>query len=279
MNGNELVLNGGQILLSNLFYVLSNTQNKTMAKSIFQGMTDYSIQSLDDILSDLTKSINFAIEDEKFINERIHKLTIKNCWDSNEIPTEFRIIIKNILKYLQTVQKTLEQLTIELSQNVQEQHILQLEHIGKTASRLASDIEHYWKKEYDDIQLYKNPNYKIIEDIYNQSVTILLYLGDTLQMSEQLKKEVKMNKNIVNNISGNNNNVINGDNNNNSVITGDKNLTKLEMKNHASKDEDSIWKKIKDIILKNSGTIITGIITALATLAIQNLEFIKRLLK
>ncbi len=63
MNENGLVLNGGRILLSNLFYVLSNTQNKTMAKSIFQGMTDYSIQSLDDILSDLTKSTHFIINE------------------------------------------------------------------------------------------------------------------------------------------------------------------------------------------------------------------------
>jgi hypothetical protein len=158
-----------------------------MSRGFIAGMTDYSHQTIDDIISDLKLEVEFIQETLEIIQEKINNLSQKNYWQT--VPYDFQSIVAYSLKFFDTSVKEILQINIELLIEVKEYHIRQLRKMAKVARDLNSSFGTTWHNDYG-FKDYSNSDFRIVELIYAKGRDMVVNMLDISNMASRLEDYV-----------------------------------------------------------------------------------------
>ena len=192
-----------------------------MSRSFIAGMTDYSHQSFDDILTDLKNELkNLRIFIDR-IDKNLDESIATKYWRRMVHPN-FISIAAYTRKHFETTEKELTEIISELPYEVREHHVKRLQRISTVAHENYINIGKIWHQDYDDRD-YGNEEFRLVEDIYGDARDMAANLLDLSNMASRLedfigKTQIKMNKeqkigDISNNIFGDNTTIVLGDHN------------------------------------------------------------------
>ena len=130
------------------------------------GGTDYSLQSFDDVIKDLTDDVSY-LSWKLDLLEQHHKIASKEDFWKIKVPIDFKIIYSRSLKAFETAKIELEEILNEIQDSVELHHIKLLKNMADVSFRLNRDVRNYWHREYDpSMKEYGNPQFNSVEHIY-----------------------------------------------------------------------------------------------------------------
>lgn len=191
-----------------------------MARASTAGMTDYSHQSLEDILRDLSNWF-FTLQDVRaHLESEKQKLIENNYWEY--VNVDFKQIFNYSFKFFETVTTEINEIQSELSLEIQSHHVARLMQLGKTSHEIYMVWKEVWVNDVNPKQ-YGNPNFAILERLYNHSCDMVIDLLDLTNVSDRLKDFVgkKVKPEQSSQITNNNIITIHGDNKGNTIIGND----------------------------------------------------------
>ena len=103
-----------------------------MAKGIIGGMTDYSHQSFDDILTDLNEERKRTSSFRGEIVKNVNILKANSYWESY-VPFNFKCQVEYAIKHYDTVIVELKDIHKDINNEVKEHHVKRLQKISTTA--------------------------------------------------------------------------------------------------------------------------------------------------
>lgn len=156
-----------------------------MAKGIIGGMTDYSHQSFDDILTDLNEERKRTSSFRGEIVKNVNILKANSYWESY-VPFNFKCQVEYAIKHYDTVIVELKDIHKDINNEVKEHHVKRLQKISTTAQEINMSIGKIWHQEYDNKD-YDNPNFRIVERIYCDTRDMAVNLLDISNIAERLK--------------------------------------------------------------------------------------------
>ena len=214
-----------------------------MAKGLVGGMTDYSHQSFNDIISDLESEKENTIAFIKMIEEGIEKANENKYWD-NKVPYDFKSIVAYSLKHYRTTVTELGEIVEEIKNEVQEHHFRRLQRISKVANEINSEIGQVWNRKYDDkIKDYGEKKFLQVEQVYSDTRDMAVNLLDISNIASRLKDYIGKNNNMgnKNKLGDLSNNTFNG---HTTIIVGDNNKVNYTI-------TEGSFDSLKDMLSKN----------------------------
>jgi len=157
-----------------------------MTKSIFAGMTDYSLQSLDEILSDLNVCKNNLTDLCNTLKQCEAQLKNNGYW--GHIHSSIRDLFIYSIKFFTSSLREIDSLLPELAEEVNVSHIKRIHRIGINAKELESDFAIQWHMEpWEEQKEYSNPYFKIAEKMYREARAMASDMIDLLSLSTRLE--------------------------------------------------------------------------------------------
>lgn len=194
-----------------------------MAKGLIGGMTDYSHQSFNDIISDLESEKVNTIAFITMIEEEIEKANKNKYWD-NKVPHVFKSIVAYSIKHYRTTVTELGEIVEEIKNEVQEHHCKRLQRISKVADEINVEIGQVWNRKYDEkIKDYGEKDFRHVEQVYRDTRDMAVNLLDISNLASRLKDYIGKSSNNMgkkNKLGDLSNNTFNG---NTTIIVGDNN--------------------------------------------------------
>ena len=193
-------------LTSNEFPACSNTltlpaiikhdkYRQNMAKGLLGGMTDYSHQSFNDIITDLQKEQTTVTDFINGISANIEKVKASGYWDK-KVSSDFAQIIGYSLKHFKTTNEELSEIAQEIQIEVRKHHCKRLEKIAMVADEINSSIGTIWHQRYNGKE-YGNPEFVLVEDIYGDTRDMAVNLLDISNIASRLKDFIGKTKIIM----------------------------------------------------------------------------------
>lgn len=177
-----------------------------MAQGLIGGATSYEEQSIQDILTDINRWIEYTEEIIVLIQEGIDYL--KQCEFWNKIPFNFQMTLLSTI----TCQKTYlnDFGIIEKSINedkITKREVALLRKIGRKAWEFNKEYGKTYKEEYR-WKKYGDPDFKVAENLYAKGRDFFVTLQDASNASSRLEDYISelppvTNTNITQQISGN----------------------------------------------------------------------------
>ena len=139
-----------------------------MPRVMEAGLTDYSHQTLPDIVSDLRNWLVDLKQTQTVLDDTISSLVERNYWQGVYIG------MKDALNYSRKLFATsiqeIEAILAEIETKVKPHHVLRLRKLGQAAYGLNSDLGRMWHREYPDHQKdYNNPDFRTVDHLYAQT--------------------------------------------------------------------------------------------------------------
>lgn len=172
-----------------------NFKNGSMAKGLIGGMTDYSNQSLSDIIEDLNSEYDNITECIETIEGNMTKVEESDYW--NNIPSIFIRQILYSLRHYRTTQEELSEIVTEINVEVKKHHIKRLQKISQIADKINISIGKTWHQQYEDKD-YDNQSFRIVERIYVDTRGMAVSLLDMSNIAGRLNDYVGKTSNIKN---------------------------------------------------------------------------------
>ncbi len=174
------------------------TTNNNMAKGLIGGMTDYSHQSFNDIISDLEREQENVTEFINQIEANIKKVEDSSYWDE-KVPFCFIGIINYSIKHYKTAKEELGEVSKEIQNEVREHHCKRLQRLSIVADEINKKIGKIWHQEYRDKE-YGNNDFHIVEKVYCDTRDMAVNLLDISNIAGRLtdfigKTKTSMDKN------------------------------------------------------------------------------------
>ena len=192
-----------------------------MSRADTAGMTDYSHQSLNAILQDLSDwSVRLGKTTSYLESNR--KIIIDNGYWNN-VNGDFKWILARSFMFFETALSEIEEIREQLTIEVQSNHIERLNRIGITSHEIYMEWSDVWVNDVKPKQ-YGNSNFLILEDLRNNSGNMVTDLFDLSNVANRLNdfigRKSNLNQSVVNNYRNEINvngdvtgNIINGNNN------------------------------------------------------------------
>ena len=195
-----------------------------MAKGLIGGMTDYSHQSFDDLISDLESEKENARAFIGLIEDGIQNANKNKYWEE-KVPFNFKSMIAYSLKHYKTTVTELTEINEEMQYEVQEHHCKRLRRISSVADEINYEIGQVWHRQYDEkYKDYGEIDFNFVERVYADTRNMAVNLLDVSNIAGRLddfigKTKATMGKknnlgNLSNATFGPNATIIVGDNNN-----------------------------------------------------------------
>jgi hypothetical protein len=194
-----------------------------MAKGLIGGMTDYSHQSFDDLISDLESEKENAKAFIELIVDGIQNANKNKYWEE-KVPFNFNSMIAYSLKHYKTTVTELTEIIEEMQYEVQEHHCKRLRRISSVADEINCEIGQVWHRQYDEkYKDYGEEDFNFVERVYEDTRSMAVNLLDVSNIAGRLddfigKTKATMGKNnnlgyLSNATFGPNATIIVGDNN------------------------------------------------------------------
>jgi hypothetical protein len=214
-----------------------------MAIGLFAGMTDYSHQSISDIIEDLDfqyRNISAYIE---MIEKNKAILESNKYWQEN-VPFSFKGIAEYALKHYKTTQEELGEVKIEIGELVEEHHVKRIGNIAKVAHEINIDIGQIWHRDYPN-KNHGSKNFRIVERIYADTRDMAVNMLDCSNIAERLKDFIGRKKSVKKTIPQDEIELLNilfisSSPNGEDRIRVDKELRKIEEHMESSKLRDKV---------------------------------------
>lgn len=158
-----------------------------MSRADTAGMTDYSHQSLEAILKDLSNWLIVLKEIMTYLENNSQKLVDNGYWE--EVNGDFKWIFARTYKFYATALIEIKEIKEQLPIEVQSNHVMRLNRIGIATHEIYMDWSDVWVNDVKPKQ-YGNPNFLILEDLHNRSVDIAADLMDLSNAADRLKDYV-----------------------------------------------------------------------------------------
>lgn len=228
-----------------------------MAKGLIGGMTDYSHQSFNDIISDLESEKVNTVAFITMIEKEIEKANENRYWD-NKVPYDFKSIVAYSLKHYRTTVTELGEIAEEIKNEVQEHHCRRLQRIYNVADEINVEIGQVWNLKYNEkIKDYGEKDFRHVEEVYCNTRDMAVNLLDISNIASRLKDYIgKINNNMEkkNKIGDLSNNTFNG---HTTIIVGDNNNVNYTI-------TEGSFDSLKDMLSKNG--VSSGDISELKTI-------------
>lgn len=154
-----------------------------MTKGLMAGMTDYSHQTLLDIVQDLESESDQTISAVKDIEDKVHRLIQSGYWKN--VLFNFRKIIDYSLNHYRNAATEMKEIASEIPTMVQEHHWKRLRRIAKVAAEINVEIGQVWHREYDEKD-YDDKEFRVVEEIYAEARDTAASLLDVENMAIRL---------------------------------------------------------------------------------------------
>lgn len=208
-----------------------------MAKGLIGGMTDYSHQSFDDLISDLESEKENTSAFIELIEHGIQKANQNKYWQE-KVPFNFKSIIAYCLKHYKTTVTELTEIIEEMQYEVQEHHCKRLRRISSVADEINYEIGQVWHSQYDEkYKDYGQKDFNFVERVYEDTRNMAVNLLDISNIAGRLDDfigKIKTNMGKKNSL-GNLSNSTFGPNA--TIIVGDNNHVKSSYVNKGNFDE------------------------------------------
>jgi translation initiation factor RLI1 len=125
-----------------------------MTKGLIGGMTDYSHQSFDDIITDLKSESENVIAFIEMIEDNLKIVQANKFWDT--VPNNFKGTVHYSLKHYHTTDGELLSIIEEIQKEVAEHHCKRLERIAQVAHEINIKIGQDWHGDYENRRKERN---------------------------------------------------------------------------------------------------------------------------
>lgn len=156
-----------------------------MARCVIGGMTDYSHQSLDDIVADLDNERKNAEGFRDAIKASLEKSKANSYWQK-QVPSDFADIVAYSLRFYDTTITELAEISKEIKTTVKDHHVKRLKNIADVAMKINTNIGQIWGNGYRNKQ-YGNPDFQVVEKIYCDTRDMAVNLLDIDNMAHRLQ--------------------------------------------------------------------------------------------
>jgi len=149
-------------------------------------MTDYSHQSISDIIKDLEVWLNALKEDQESMSTVIEESKGSSCW--GVVDEYMGGVFLYALKFFETCEQEITTILSEIQKDeVKNNHIIRLDSLSKTATDLSRRFRHEWHNDEFD-KPYGTLEFKRIERyLYSDGCTMALDLIDLNNLAHRLK--------------------------------------------------------------------------------------------
>jgi len=156
-----------------------------MVRELVGGMTDYSHQSLDDIVTDLTAEAENAKAFIRQIEENIEASKKSGYWDAH-VPSDFKSCVAFSLKHYTTAVSEIEDIVADFEVEIKKHHYRRLESIAQTADKVNRRIGEVWHQYYPKKE-YGKPEFIVVESVYADTRDMAVNLLDFSNIAVRLK--------------------------------------------------------------------------------------------
>ena len=166
---------------------INSEKDYQMVRSLLADMTDYSHQSLTDMIEDLKNWVLNLTETVEHIERTDNILEQKGYWTqpgTSIIRNEFARAYKLFKTSIEELNEVLAASQIEIEEN----HVSRVRRLGQVASKKNLDLEHTWNNDpwaaYCD---YDDSNFRLAEALYIDSAGMTADMVDLQNLADRLK--------------------------------------------------------------------------------------------
>jgi hypothetical protein len=158
-----------------------------MSRATAAGMTDYSHQSLDAILNDLSNWSIALTKTMAYLDVNKQKLVDNGYWE--QANGDFKWIFSRSFMFYQTALIEINEIREQIPIEVQPNHVARLNRIGITSYEINMEWGDVWHRDMKP-KPYGTPNFVILEDLYANSRDMSVDLMDLSNAADRLKDYV-----------------------------------------------------------------------------------------
>lgn len=158
-----------------------------MARGILAGGTDYSNQSITDIIKDLEDISKETAASIEMIKNNVELSKQSGYWNS-KVVFDFRAIVLYSLKHYETTKEELESISKEIKEEIQQNHCNRIAKIAEVADIINIEIGQIWHNDYEDEDKeYGKKEFLIVEEIYGETKDMACSLLDLSNIATRLE--------------------------------------------------------------------------------------------
>jgi len=159
-----------------------------MVRSLLGGTTNYSHQSLDDIVDDLLAEARNAEAFVQKIEEGIARSKESGYWDS-KVPYDVRSCIAYALRHYRTTIREVTDIIADFEVEIQRHHCKRIGRIASTADEINGRIGRIWHNAFENKE-YGKEDYRIVETVYADTRDMAVNLLDFGNVATRLEDYV-----------------------------------------------------------------------------------------
>ena len=156
-----------------------------MSRGVFAGDTDYSRQSLDDMIGDIENWVKNIHSTQDFFKQTLQLLD-ESGYLEQHVPADFKILISRSIEILKTSIEELDEISHELAIEVRQDHVRRLYSLGLAANKMNRYYGIVWHQQFPNKE-YGDVNFRLVEDLYSKGRDTLIDMMDLCNLSERLK--------------------------------------------------------------------------------------------
>ena len=210
-----------------------------MAQSIFGGFTDYTGQSLEDILQDIENWIDYTVEMKLKMNGWIEQSKSSGYWD--KIGFDFKQLVLYTVSYYNTILSDLKIVKRDgVNDALIDRDLSLLRSIGKKSAELNAEYGLTWHRSDGERWMdYGNPDFAVVEKMYQKGRDYFVTMQDAYNTTFRLEDYMQ---------NGNGNNVTFKEKVSNSQIQiGTVNSAQTKIVNNSSFPYDEVMEVLSEI--------------------------------
>lgn len=148
------------------------------------GMTDYSHQTLDDIVKELESYLDSLMYIQNLLITHRKTLIDNGYWD--KVNGDFRGTIVYAMKFYDTCIKEINEILSEILLEIQQHHVTRIQSLYTTADELNLRFGDVWHREYMPKE-YGNENFWLVEQMYAKGRDMSVDMLDLSNLAARLK--------------------------------------------------------------------------------------------
>lgn len=170
-----------------------------MAQSIFGGGTSYEEQSLDDILEDIERWLEYTKKTKQRLSESLEKSKNNGFWA--KVDCDFQLTIYSSLSYFQTIINDLSLIKEAIIyERITNREVVLLKKIGEKSFEYNIEYGKTYKRN-ERWHDYGNPDFQVVEDMYAKGRDYFVTLQDAGNASSRLEDYMQRGQIVHNSIN------------------------------------------------------------------------------
>lgn len=157
-----------------------------MTRSLMAGMTDYSHQSFEDMMTDLYDWVQNLAQVCEILENSEAELKANSYWNNASYGVRGRFGYS--LRFFKTSIEEIDSILADFTDEIQVNHITRIRSLAQTAEKIHSDLGIAWNEDSWDMKKdYGNPSFSVLERMYIEARGMAADLIDLSNLSARLE--------------------------------------------------------------------------------------------